>query len=126
MTEKLIKRQTEVSGLTTIDCKEPTWRSTTLLCNKAIGITNAKTYVFAGPVETWKNNEILMVFGRSLSQRSESNRWRADGVRVENITRIHYIGHSRGDSKIYAELQCEVEHFKGRIIFMSMYNDIVW
>ena len=23
------------------------------------------------------------------------------------------------------DLQCELEHFKGRIIFMSMYNDIV-
>ena len=24
------------------------------------------------------------------------------------------------------ELQCEPENFKGRIIFMSMFNDIVW
>ena len=24
------------------------------------------------------------------------------------------------------EFQCEPEHFKGRIIFMSMYIDIVW
>ena len=24
------------------------------------------------------------------------------------------------------ELQCEPEQFPGRIIFMSMYNDIVW
>ena len=24
------------------------------------------------------------------------------------------------------ELQCEPEQFKGRIIFTSMYNDIVW
>ena len=28
--------------------------------------------------------------------------------------------------KLMTELQCEPEHFKGRIIFMSMYNDIVW
>ena len=37
-----------------------------------------------------------MVFGKSPSQRSESNRWRADGIRVENVPRIHY-----GDSKNY-------------------------
>ena len=66
VTEKLIKDQTEISGLTTIDYKEPTWRSTTLLCDKAIEITNAKTNVFANsvlclgsmsdqPVEAWKN-----------------------------------------------------------------------
>ena len=24
------------------------------------------------------------------------------------------------------EIQCELEQFPGRIIFMSMYNDIVW
>ena len=28
--------------------------------------------------------------------------------------------------KMMTELQCELEQFKGRIIFMSMYNDIVW
>ena len=58
--------KTEISGLTTIDYKEPTWRSTTLLCDTAIEITNTKTYVFADsvlclgsmsdqPLEAWKN-----------------------------------------------------------------------
>ena len=28
--------------------------------------------------------------------------------------------------KSMTESQCEPEQFKGRIIFMSMYNDIVW
>ena len=28
--------------------------------------------------------------------------------------------------KIMTELECELEQFKGRIIFMSMFNDIVW
>ena len=50
VTEKLIKDQTEICGLTTIDYKQPTWRSTTLLCDKAVEITNAKTYVFADSV----------------------------------------------------------------------------
>ena len=66
VTEKLLKDQTEISGLTTIDCKEPTWRSTIPLCDKAIEISNAKSFVFADsvlclgsmrdqPVEAWKN-----------------------------------------------------------------------
>ena len=38
----------------------------------------------------------------------------------------HYIGHSRRDSKMMTESKCEREQFKRRIIFMSMYNDIVW
>ena len=42
VTEKLNKHQAEISGLTTIDHKKLTWRSTTLLRDKAIEITNAK------------------------------------------------------------------------------------
>ena len=37
-----------------------------------------------------------MVCGKSLSQRSESN-----GIRADNFPRIHCIGNSRRDSKIY-------------------------
>ena len=28
--------------------------------------------------------------------------------------------------KMISELKCELEQFQGRIIFMFMYNDIVW
>ena len=45
VTEKLIKDQREITSLTTIDYKQPKWRSTTLLCDKAIEITNTKTCV---------------------------------------------------------------------------------
>ena len=48
--KKLIRNQTEITGVTTIDFEEFTWRSTSLLCNRAYQITNAKTYVFADPV----------------------------------------------------------------------------
>ena len=47
--ERLIKDQTEISGLTTIDYEQPTWRSTVLLCDKAIEITNAKPTSFPTP-----------------------------------------------------------------------------
>ena len=110
VTEKLIEDQKEISNLTTIDHEELTWRSTSLLCDNAFEITNAQTYIFADsvlclgtmsdlPVEAWKNKK--MVFGNSLSQRSESNRWRTDGVPMENISRAHYIECSRRDSTIY-------------------------
>ena len=66
MTERLIKDQTEISGLTTIDYEQPTWRSTTLLCDRAVEFATAKTYVFSDsvlclggvsdqPVDAWKN-----------------------------------------------------------------------
>ena len=49
-TDMLIKDQTEINALTTIDYKDLTWRSTSLLCDKTFAITNAKTYVFADSV----------------------------------------------------------------------------
>ena len=65
-----------------------------------------------------------MVFGKQSLQGYESNRRNADGVRVENIPRNHNVGPPREDSKSNERsTQCEPEHFKDRIIFMSMYKD---
>ena len=66
-----------------------------------------------------------MVFSKSLSQKSESNCQRSDGVRVENNPGFTTLGILEEIQKLMTELQCEPEQFKGRIIFMSMYNDIV-
>ena len=44
----------------------------------------------------WKR-QISLVFGKHSLQRDESNRWNADGVRVENIP--HSVGPPREDSK---------------------------
>ena len=46
---------------------------------------------------------------------------------MENIPRIHDVGHPRRDSENLMEgIQCEPEHFNDRIIFMSMNNDFAW
>ena len=50
VTEQLIEDQKEISNLTTIDNKEPTWSATSLLCGRAFEITNAKTCIFADSV----------------------------------------------------------------------------
>ena len=65
-----------------------------------------------------------MVFENTLSQRI-SNRRRTDGIRVGKYHRIHYII-LNVIQKMMAELECELEEFQGRIIFMSMFNDIKW
>ena len=49
------------------------------------------------PIAVWKS-KIKMVFGKQLLQGTESNRWNADGVRVENIPRNHSVGPPREDS----------------------------
>ena len=64
-TEKLIKNQTQIIGVSMIDYKEYTWSATSLLCDRIHQISNAKTYVFAdsvlclggikeNPNEAWK------------------------------------------------------------------------
>ena len=78
------------------------------------------------PNEAWRN-KIKWYFENNHFLRSESHRRKADGVRVENTPRIHNLGPARGDSKKnLKDLQCEPEQFDNRIIFMSMYHDIVW
>ena len=63
---KLISEHKEITGTRTIDVKDATWMSTSLLCQKACQITNAKTYVFSDsvlcvekmgddPIATWKS-----------------------------------------------------------------------
>ena len=49
-TGKLISEQKEVTGVSTFDFQDATWMSTSLLCEKACRITNAKVYVFSDSV----------------------------------------------------------------------------
>ena len=46
-TGRLIREQTEITGVHKINFNELTWMSTSLLCSRAHQITNAKTYVFS-------------------------------------------------------------------------------
>ena len=48
--EKLIGEQKEITGASTMNIKDFTWMSTSLLCSKAYQITNAKAYVFSDSV----------------------------------------------------------------------------
>ena len=44
---------------------------------------------------------------------------------MEDFPRIHYSGILKEMQEMIGKLQCEPENFTGRIIFMSMFNDIV-
>ena len=65
---------------------------------------------------------------------SENNHFkdmnRIDGVPTEFEWKIFpgitALGLLEKIQKLLTDLQCEPEHFKGRTIFMSMFNDIVW
>ena len=107
-TGKQISEQKEITGVSTMKFKDATWMSTSLLCEKAYQITNAKAYVFSDsvlwvgkmgedPIATWKSK--IKWHPETSLQGYESNRWYADGVPVENIPRNHNVGPPREDSK---------------------------
>ena len=110
-TERLIKDQTEIIGLSTIDWKQPMWRETCVMCDRVVHIANSKTCVFADsvlclgslsdrPVEAWKTRSKRYLESRCLKVWIEStgSRWSSSG-------------------KISQDSQQD---------FASMYNDMIW
>ena len=135
-TGKLISEQKEITGVSTIKLKDDTWMSTSLLCEKAYQITNAKAYVFSDsvlcvgkmgedPSATWKSK---------IKWHPENNHFkdmnRIDGMPTEFEWKIFpgitTLGPLEKIQSLMRDPQCKPEHFKDRIIFMSMYNNIAW
>ena len=134
-TGKLISEKKEITGVSTIAFKDATWMSTSLLCEKAYRITNAKVCVFSDsvlcvgkmgddPIATWKN-KTEWYFDNHLKDLN-----RIDGKPTEfewNIfTGIITLGLLEKIQSLMRDLQCKPEHFTDRIVVMSMYNDIQW
>ena len=135
-TGKLISDLNEITGFRTIDSQDVTWMSTSLLCERACQLTHAKTYVFSDsvlcvgktgddPIATWKSK---------IKCYSENNHFkdmnRIDGMPTEFEWKIFQgitaLGLLEKIQNLMRDLRCEPEHFKGRIIFMSMHNDVAW
>ena len=102
MTKRLITDQTEITGLTTIDWKQPMWKGATLSTDRAVQFATAKTSVFSDsvlclggisdePVEAWEDRIKSFLETRCLEDLDRIDGG-ADGVRVDNFTRIHFIG----------------------------------
>ena len=102
-------------------CKH-SWMSTSLLCSKASQITNAKTYVFS--------EMIILRPGRAKLNNHFKDMNRIDGMPTEFEWKIFLgittLGLLEKIQSLMRDLQCEPEHFKDKIIFVSMYNDIAW
>ena len=75
--------------MTTIDFKELTWRSTSLLCSRAYQITNAKTYIFSDSVLCVgkMGDDTIAVWKNKVEWYSENNHFkelnRIDGMPTE-------------------------------------------
>ena len=65
VTRKLVKEQKEIQGISVIDWQQSSWKRTTLLTDRAVRLSTAKTLVFSdsvlctgriseNPVSAWK------------------------------------------------------------------------
>ena len=135
-TEELVSGQAETAGISVIDFQDIRWTSTSLLHSRAYQHSTAKAYVFSDSVlslgkmgddhvESWKSKIQLY---------SDTNYFkvlhRIDGQPMEfewkifpGFTTVAILNEIQ---QMMGELQCEPENFMGRIIFMSMFDDIVW
>ena len=130
--EKLVSGQTETAGISLINFQDARWMSTSLLHSRAHQHSIAKVYVFSDSVlclgkmgESWKSK---------IQWYSDNNYFkdlnRIDGQTMEFEWKIFpgltAMGILNQIQQMMRELQCEPENFTGRIIFMSMFHDIVW
>ena len=77
------------------------------------------------PIKRWMKRQIGMVQNISGIQKlRQSWRW-ANGIRVEYFPRIQYVAAQWRSQTFAVEIRWDTpENFTGRIIFMSMFNDI--
>ena len=107
-TERLIKDQTEIIGLTTIDWKQLVWRETTLLTDRAVQFATAKTCIFSDsvlclggisiePIQAWESKikGFLETRFSKIWIGSAENKWNSSG----KFPTIHFIAEPRWDSK---------------------------
>ena len=128
--------QTETTGTSLINFQDLRWVSTSLLHSRAYQYSTAKANVFSdsvlclgkmgdNPVELWKKQIQWFWENKYFSGLN-----RIDGQLMEfewkifpGFTTVRILNQIQ---QMMVELQCESENFTGRIIFISMFNDIVW
>ena len=135
MTSKLVKERTEIQGISFTDWQEDFGKMTTLVSDRAVRLSTAKFMYFSdsvlcmgrigeSPVSARKEKIDWLVKLISMS-RIGSNR-RDTSTRVEKFEGFRTFQILADIQNMKTETQCDPEQFQGRIIFISMYNDIVW
>ena len=121
-TERLITDQMEITGLSTIDWKQPMWRETTLLCDGAVQIANSQTYVFfptqytvwetsvtnqSNPGKTGSNGFWKHATSKNWLELTES-RWNSRDI-FPGFTTLAILAEIQN---MMAELKCDPDQFQ--------------
>ena len=122
-TGKLMSEQKETTGVGTIGFKDVAWMSTSLLCEKAYQINNAKTYVFSDSVlcvGKMGDEPHCDLEEQNYKWYSENNHFkdmnRNDGMPTEFEWQIFpgitTLGLLEKVQSLMRDLKCEPEHFQ--------------
>ena len=136
---KLVSEQDEMHGVKTISWEDSSWKYLSLISDEqVISLQRTKVYVFSdsllclgkmneNPQSNMAREDILTWFKSSPEYRALD---RIDGEPIEFEWHIFpgftTLQLSHKVQELLLRLSVSPEKFTGRIIFMSMFNDISW
>ena len=140
ISEKLIAKQSyEIFGVSTINWEESSWKYLSLVgVEEVISLLHTKVYVFSDSVlclgKMNENPQSNIAWEDRLTWFKSSPEYRAldkiDGELMEfewnifpGFTTLQLYSKVQ---ELLSRLSVEPEKFTGRIVFMSMFNDISW
>ena len=140
MSEKLVSEQSdEIYGVNTINWEDSSWKHLTLVGGEqVISLSHTKVYVFSDSVlclgKMNENPQSNYALDDRLTWFKSSSEYRAldtiDGEPMEfewnvfpGFTTLQFCNKVQ---EFLSNMSTEPEDFTGRIIFMSMFNDISW
>ena len=134
---RLVSEQDEIPGLETIGWENHSWKYLSLIGDeRVINLQRTMVYVFSDSVlclgKIFENTQSNDAWEQRLGwlksspkiQKLWQNRRRANGIRVEYFPGYNTSQVSQEVKHLLLRLGETPENFTGRIIFMSMFNDI--
>ena len=133
-TEKLVRSQTETADISLINFQDIRWYRQLYCTGELIKYSIAKAFIFSGSVLSLRRmgDDLVESWKKQIQWYSDNNYFGEsdDGQLLEFEWKIFpgltTLGILNQIQQMMGELQCEPENFTGRIMFMSVFNDIVW
>ena len=138
ISEQLILEQSdEILGVSQISCESSPWKQLSLVNDEeVISLSHVKVYVLSDSVlclgKMNQNPTSNTAWERQLDWFKDSSQYRTldkiDGEQMEfecnipGFTTVQLVQ----EVQQFMNKMGEPERFRGRIIFMSMFNDIIW
>ena len=138
----IVGQSDEIYEVNTINCDDSSLKHLSLIGDEeVISLSHAKVHVFfqilcyafgkmnrENPESNSAWEEQLSWFKEFTTIQSFRHNWRrTEGIRVEYFPRIHHIAACPWSPRVSCQkMSKQPEEFTGRIIFMSMFNDISW